>query len=653
MFKKLQKSNLIVIVLAAMILFMTAVLLAESASAATTATVNSSIGLNVRSGPGTSYGVVFALLDNTTVDVIEKSGNWYKISYNGSVGYVSADYVTINESAEYVHDEAFENSMTAQGFPESYKKYLRDLHAAHPSWVFKAQTTGLDWADVIAKESKVPVNLVHKSANDSWKSRDYGAYDAATGQYTIFDSGGWVAASKSIVEYYMDPRNFMTEGGIFQFMAHSYDAQTQTKSGLQQLVAGTFLDNKFPEAGYDTYSDALMYAANQSGANPYVLASMILVEQGRNGAGNSISGKVSGYEGYYNYFNVRAYASGSYDAVEYGLIYAKGSGSYSRPWNTRLKSMVGGALHYANNYINNNQNTLYLKKFNVMNGINSVATHQYMTNVGGASSEASSLKSGYSGNSAITFYIPVYKNMPTASCARPGTGNNNYFLKSFEVAGYNLTPSFNMYTNNYELVVPADTSYVDINAVASDASATITGSGRKQLTSNSTQIKVTVTATSGATNTYNLTVARQTSSGNSMQSSTYNIGSNITGVGYSTSVSTFKSKITAPTGYTIKVTNAQGNELTSGNVGTGTKAVLYDSNNNAVQTATVVIKGDTNGDGKLSSADVLFAQRHIIKTYTLSGAYLSAADINGDGKLGSVDVLYMQRHIIGTYTIKN
>ena len=68
----------------------------------------------------------------------------------------------------------------------------------------------------------------------------------------------------------------------FNFMSHSYDSQTQTKAGLQQLVAGTFLANKFPEAGYDTYSDALIYAGSQSGANP-CLASMILVEQGKDG----------------------------------------------------------------------------------------------------------------------------------------------------------------------------------------------------------------------------------------------------------------------------------------------------------------------------------------------------------------------------------
>ncbi|MFR2965784.1 MAG: hypothetical protein ACLTK0_05020 [Anaerovoracaceae bacterium] len=126
-------------------------------------------------------------------------------------------------------------------------------------------------------------NLIHQSYPDSWKSQEYGAYDPNTGKYVIFDSGGYVSASKSIIEYYMDPRNFLDESGVFQFMSHSYDSSTQTKSGLQKLVAGTFLDSSFPEKGYSTYSDIIMEAGKQSKANPYVLASMIILEQGSDG----------------------------------------------------------------------------------------------------------------------------------------------------------------------------------------------------------------------------------------------------------------------------------------------------------------------------------------------------------------------------------
>ncbi|MDD6880224.1 MAG: dockerin type I domain-containing protein, partial [Firmicutes bacterium] len=553
-----------------------------------------------------------------------------------------------SEDNDYVYNGDFEATLNSQGFPESYKPYLRKLHANHPNWVFKAQNTNLSWNDVIVSESKVGRNLVHNSADDSWKSKEYGAYDYNTNQYVVFDSGGWVAASRGIIMYYMDPRNFLDENGIFQFMSHSYDSLTQTKEGLQKLVAGSFLANKFPESGYDTYSDALIYAGQQSNANPYVLASMILVEQGNNGSGKSISGTVSGYENLYNYFNVNAYStSAQSDAVINGLIYAREKG-----WTTRIKSIVEGAKHYATNYINNNQNTLYLKKFNVMNGFSNVSTHQYMTNVSGAAQEAAKLKSGYAGSDTITFYIPVYKEMPASACPLPSSGNNDYFLKSLEVSGYDLLPDFNMYTDKYELVVGSDVTSINVKAVANNSDSRVSGAGTVNLTSNVTDVKIVVTASSGESKTYVITVARASGGSANISSSKYKVGSEITGVGFNTSVDSFKSNISVPSGHSFKVLDKNGNEMTTGNVGTNTKVVVYNGSQ-AVTSIPIIIKGDANGDGKVSSADVLFAQRYIINTYNLSGAYLKGADVNGDGKVSSVDVLFMQRSIIGTYEIKN
>ncbi len=650
-----RKKNFIFIMLLAAAILLAALFAAVSADAAT-GTVNADIGLNVRSGPGTGYALLGALYDGTSVTILEtakdKNGeDWYKISADGLTGYVKASFIVLDEEIDYIYDEEFEKYLTSQGFPESYKDYLRTLHAAHPQWVFKAQKTGLDWEAVIEKESVVGRNLIHKSYPDSWKSQEYGAYDPNTGKYVEFDSGGYVSASEAIIKYYMDPRNFLHESGIFQFMSHAYDAATQTKSGLQTLVAGTFLADPFPEKSstYPTYADVILDAGKKAGANPYVLASMIILEQGANGKGNSISGNVSGYQGYYNFFNINAYASGGRDAVENGLIYAK-----SRGWNTRVKSIIEGASFYAKAYINNNQNTQYLKKFNVMNGLGSVATHQYMTNVRGAADEASTLKNGYKAviDTALTFNIPVYNNMPDTACAQPGAGNNDYYLKSLSVAGYELMPAFNMYTSNYEIVVPADTSYIDVAAKARDSGAKVSGSGKVTLTGDTTKVTVTVTASSGATKKYVITVARESTSAVKPESSKYEIGQYVTGVDFSTSVASFKAALKAPEGYTLKVTNASGKEVTTGSVGTGMKVVLY-QNGKAAGSIPVVIKGDTSGDGKISSADILMAQRYVINTYSLSGAYFKGADINGDGKISSVDILMMQRHVIGTYTIKN
>ena len=56
--------------------------------------------LNVRSGPGTSYGKVTSLNNGAVVNIVGIDNGWYKISTNGVTGYVSSDYmVTCSDSA--------------------------------------------------------------------------------------------------------------------------------------------------------------------------------------------------------------------------------------------------------------------------------------------------------------------------------------------------------------------------------------------------------------------------------------------------------------------------------------------------------------------------------------------------------------------------
>lgn len=386
--------------------------------------------LNIRSGPGTSYRSMGLLSINKEINILDTvTGNdgktWYYMEYNGINGYVAAEFIVVSSHEEYETDAKFEAYLDTQGFPESYKPYLRTLHAKYPNWNFRAARTGLSWNDVLEREGKLGKSLVSSSAPSSWKSQAAGAYDPQTGKYTSFDSGGWAAASEKIIAYYLDPRNFINQIGIFQFLTHTYDAETQTSAGLAAVVSGTFLDAAFPETGFATYADALMEAGRTATVNPYVLASMILVEQGTSGTGKCISGTVSGYEGYYNYYNIGAYKTASMSAVTRGLWYASRSGSYQRPWDGHFASLLGGALFYSENYVKQNKNTLYFKKWNVMNGLEDVGEGQYMTNVQGAESEAAALRKGYLSllDSPMIFEIPIYSGMPDAACRKP-SGNN-------------------------------------------------------------------------------------------------------------------------------------------------------------------------------------------------------------------------------------
>ena len=397
-----------------------------------TGQISSSIGANVRPTAGTEQKALFALPFNAVVSIIgdavgSDGYTWYNIVHEKGKGYIRSDliYNIVETETEItpdigdttppiMNDSEFEQYMINEGFPESYKPLLRAMHKAHPTWIFKAAHTGLDWNYVITKESKLGVNTVHLTSPDSFKSKEPNAKNP-DGSYKIYDSGGYIAASREAIEYYMDPRNSFDDT-FFQFLSNSYDANTQNLSGINSIVKGTFLAKSFPEGGYTSYADLLLNAGKRYGVNPFILASKLINEHGSDGDSGSISGKVKGYEGYYNYFNIGAYAHSGRTAIENGLIYAKEHG-----WDSREKSIMAGTEFFAKDYIKNNKTTAYFQKFNVMNGASAVATGQYMTALWGANSTGRTLGKGYASaySSALTFEIPVYLNMPTLPVPYP------------------------------------------------------------------------------------------------------------------------------------------------------------------------------------------------------------------------------------------
>lgn len=69
---------------------------AVSNAAGTGRVFGTGIGLNVRSGPGTGYGVLTSIGDGTTVTVNGRSGNWWQISVNNVNGYCSSDFLSVS-----------------------------------------------------------------------------------------------------------------------------------------------------------------------------------------------------------------------------------------------------------------------------------------------------------------------------------------------------------------------------------------------------------------------------------------------------------------------------------------------------------------------------------------------------------------------------
>ncbi|MCR4891504.1 MAG: SH3 domain-containing protein [Lachnospiraceae bacterium] len=381
----------------------------------------------------------------------EESGYyWYQVKFTEtqgvSTGYVRSDYfeADIGSNGDYT------------GFPETYTELLSKLNKTYPGWTFTAYdpSSTLDWAGAVDAQYAAGsvVEETGISTSDRIKAIVEGnssvSSDSALFETTINGpadpgqdpqepltdgdgQGGWVSriistylplwtkASKDQIRYYMDPRNFMvnSDGSVnpsFFMFVDGTDSTGTTEDGVSQILSTTSMTGTIPNEG-KTYSGAVLSLSQEKKVNPYLVAARMRQEHGSKSGDELINGTYSGYEGYYNYFNIQANGS---EPIVNGLKYAKSQG-----WNTRYKSISGGIAFLAEKYILSDtyhQNTLYKQRFNYKEG---EAYHQYMTSLYAPHYEAKSVYAGYSGDvnssSKYHFLIPVYRNMPDTPQTEP------------------------------------------------------------------------------------------------------------------------------------------------------------------------------------------------------------------------------------------
>ena len=475
---------------------------------------------------------------------VDSSNNVYRhvgFEYNGKMyyGYIDEEKIVISNSSQTgtnngTTGQDFEDYLDIQGFPESYKPFLRELHEKYPNWIFEAYHTGLDWNDVIEQESIAGKNLITNSKSIEWKSLETGAYDWTTDKFIVYDGSTWVTASKEAVEYYMDPRNFLDETSVFMFEVLRYAAEYQDEEGVESILKNTLFYKEYYEFMDEegilnalSYAQTFIAAAEYSGVSPYHLATRVKQEvvTSATTVSTSVTGTVSGLEGLYNFYNIGAYHSTvAGGAVANGLKYAKNGASNNDelndasliPWTNQYNAIVGGAYILGVNYINRGQDTIYLQKFNVTD--TSTYYHQYMANIEAPYAEAKKTASAYEGmeHLPIVFSIPIYENMPKKAVSAPKKEYNpNHWLKSFDVLDSNgnnlqLTPTFNLKVDQvYYLVVDTETTEIQIEATTVSSKAKVIGKGFYNLEEGSNTIIVTVEAENGDIREYVLVVVRQ------------------------------------------------------------------------------------------------------------------------------------------------
>ncbi len=83
--------------------------------------------------------------------------------------------------------------------------------------------------------------------------------------------------------------------------------------------------------------------------------------------------------------------------------------------------------------------------------------------------------------------------------------------------------------------------------------------------------------------------------------------------------------------------------------GTGATVKVKNSSGTVVETYTVIIFGDVNGDGVITGVDELkFKQYTSGTTSSVTGIYLSAFDVNGDGLNNGIDEMAISQFTSGT-----
>jgi len=315
-------------------------------------------------------------------------------------------------------------------FPCDYQNKIKQLHSIYPNAVFVAQNLFFDWSKY--KEVPVAWNDMVKAetaANKSWiGSTQPAAYRTSTCRQWSGSTCTWYEASKAGVEHYLNPYNFLDEKYVFMFESQLYNPN-QTEDGIENMFSGSaFLSHKNCPGSNKTYAQVIMEAAQTHGLSAYMLAARIKQEQG-SGTSPLITGKHPGYEGYYNYFNIKAAGSNTTEIANNGLAYAKEQG-----WNTPYKSIVGGAKFLRSKYIGANdkynvkgQMTGYLQKWDPYGP--QYAGQQYMQNIMAPYSEASSTYKTYASfsnykNLKYVFYIPIFVGAPNTTNASCSTGGN-------------------------------------------------------------------------------------------------------------------------------------------------------------------------------------------------------------------------------------
>jgi N-acetylmuramoyl-L-alanine amidase len=197
---------------------------APSRSSVQTGTVKVNTTLNVRSGPGAQYKVVGSLKNGTKVEVLDKSGSWYKIKYGSITGYVSGQYLVISGTSTTPASPAPTPAPTPSGQTGTVKV---------SSTLNVRSGAGTQYKVVGSLKNGTKVEVLGKSG--SWYQIKYGSITGyVSGQYLVVSGTSTIPASPAPT-----PEPTPTPSGQTGTVKVSSTLNVRSGAGTQYKVVGS------------------------------------------------------------------------------------------------------------------------------------------------------------------------------------------------------------------------------------------------------------------------------------------------------------------------------------------------------------------------------------------------------------------------------
>lgn len=206
-------------------------------------------------------------------------------------------------------------------------------------------------------------------------------------------------------------------------------------------------------------------------------------------------------------------------------------------------------------------------------------------------------------------------------------------------------------TNLVATVMPENATNKNVTWSTSDATIATVEDGKVTAVGVGEAIITVTTKDGGKTATCRITVREQV-----YKVATLSDGRIcITEINPETTEEIFRDKFNSENTYKIFKKDGKTEMSKTDVIGTGYILKVYDKQGTVVDEQILVVKGDTNGDGKASATDSGAILAHRTGEKSLTNEYLLAADINGDGSVDGRDSTLLIYHRIGMagYILQN